>query len=101
MTPEEQEAADKVATDKVNAPKVKKKTIDDLKSTDDVVVAFKNPAHVEEDGENKIEKEVVEQHVKYEFWLNIVKDKNGNPKYAAQRGAKLIGYVENGKVIKF
>lgn len=114
MTPEEQakadaaqEAAEKAAA--AEAAKLaaeakksaKKKTIDDLKPHDDVAVEFKNPVHVSEDGENTVEKQKIIQHVKYAYWLALKKDAKGNVSYAALRGAKLIGYVENGKVIPF
>jgi hypothetical protein len=125
MTPEEQQAADDAAAQerqdeeaklkaqeeakaKADKAKVKpeksaklKKTIGDLKSTDTVVVSFKNPTHAIEDDENTVKKEEVVQHVKYEYWLSLPKDKNGAPKYSTVRGAKLIGYVEDGEVIKF
>jgi hypothetical protein len=102
MTPEEQEVADKTASEKGNASKSKKKTIGDLKSTDTVIVGFRNPVHVEEDGENTTRKEDIEQHVKYEYWLSLAKDSKGNPKFSTLRGAKLLGYVdENGKETRF
>jgi hypothetical protein len=99
MTAEEQEAADKAAAEKKTA---KKKTIEDLKASDDVVIEFKNPVHVEEDGDSSVQKEKVVQHVKYAFWLGLKKDAKGNPMYSTLKGAKLIGYVqEDGKVVEF
>ncbi|MCF2487470.1 hypothetical protein [Dyadobacter sp. CY347] len=95
----EREAADKAAADK--AKTAKKKTLADLKSSDDVVIEFKNPVHVEEDGENSVRKEKVVQHVKYAFWQGLKKDDKGNPAYSTLRGAKLIGYVQDDKVIEF
>ncbi|WP_026630061.1 hypothetical protein [Dyadobacter alkalitolerans] len=96
----DQEAADKAAAEKAKASK-KKKTLDDLKSSDDVVIEFKNPVHVEEDGESSVKKEKIIQHVKYAFWQGLKKDDKGNPAYSTLRGAKLIGYVEDDEVIKF
>jgi hypothetical protein len=114
MTAEEQEAADKAAAEKAKADKeaadkaaaekktAKKKTIEDLKASDDVVIEFKNPVHVEEDGDSSVQKEKVVQHVKYAFWLGLKKDAKGNPMYSTLKGAKLIGYVqEDGKVVEF
>lgn len=125
MTQEEKEAAEKAAADKAKADKEaadklaaetakkekdaadkaaklsKKKSIEDLKSTDTVVVSFKNPVLVSEDGENTVEKSVIEQHVKYAFWLGLRKDKGGNVLHSTLRGAKLVGYVEDEEVIRF
>jgi len=123
MTPEEKEAADKAAADKAKeaadklaadnakkekeaadkaAAKAPKKKESDLKATDTVAVSFKNPVHVSEDGENKVEKETITQHVKYAFWLGLRKDGKGNVLHSTLRGAKLIGYVdEDENVIKF
>ena len=95
-----QEAAEKAAAAEAKKA-TKKKTIDDLKSTDDVVITFKNPVFVEEDGEDEIKKEPIKQFVKYAFWLGLKKDAKGNPSYDTLKGAKLFGYVENGKVIEF
>jgi membrane protein involved in colicin uptake len=95
----EKEAAEKAAVEK--AKTAKKKTPADLKSSDDVVIEFKNPVHVEEDGESSVKKEKIVQHVKYAFWQGLKKDDKGNPAYSTLRGAKLIGYVEDGKVIQF
>ncbi|GGH42861.1 hypothetical protein GCM10007423_39820 [Dyadobacter endophyticus] len=97
----EKEAADKAAAAEAKKS-AKKKTIADLKSSDEVVVTFKNPVAVSEDGENSITKEVVKQHVKYAFWQGLKKDDKGNPTYSTLRGAKLFGYVDDsGKVIEF
>lgn len=95
----EKEAAEKTAADKSKS--AKKKTLADLRSSDDVAVEFKNPVHVEEDGESSVKKEKIIQHVKYAFWQGLKKDDKGNPSYSTLRGAKLVGYVEDGKVIEF
>lgn len=96
-----QEAAEKASAAEAKKAK-KKKTIADLKSTDEVVVTFKNPVAVSEDGENKVDKEVIKQHVKYAFWQGLKKDDKGNPAYSTLRGAKLFGYVDDsGEVIEF
>lgn len=112
MTPEEQKAKEEAdalakaeadaAKEQAKAAKAKKKTVADLKPADDVVVAFKNPVAVSEDGENSIVKEQVKQHVKYAYWMGLKKDDKGNPSYSTLRGAKLVGYVDDsGKVIEF
>lgn len=125
MTQEEKEAAEKAAADKAKADKEaadklaadnakkekeaaekaarssKKKTVEELKATDTVVVSFKNPVLISEDGENTVDKSVIEQHVKYAFWVGLRKDKSGNVLHSNLKGAKLVGYVEDEKVIKF
>ena len=103
----DKEAADKAKVEKEAADKAaaktakKKRTVADLKSSDDVVIEFKNPVHVEEDGESSVRKEKIVQHVKYAFWQGLKKDAKGNPAYSTLRGAKLIGYVEDDQVIEF
>ena len=86
---------------KLVSPSSFKKSVSDLKSIDDVIVSFKNPVAESEDGVHEIKKQVVKQHVKYAFWLGLRKDKSGNALHSTLRGAKLIGYVEDGEEVLF
>jgi len=95
------EEAELKAQQEAYAKSLRKKTITDLKSTDDVIVSFKNPVAESEDGVHEIKKQVVKQHVKYAFWLGLRKDKSGNALHSTLRGAKLIGYVEDGEEVLF
>ncbi len=101
----DKEAADKAAAEKAAADKAAKakpkKTFDDLKSTDTIIVQFQAPTAKEEDGENVVGAEPVKQHVKKLFWINLAKNKKGYPLHSPMKGAKLIGYVEDGKEILF
>lgn len=86
---------------KSSAPASFKKSESQLKTTDTVIVSFKNPVHVTEDGENKIDTERIVQHVKFAFWEGLRKDSKGNVLHSTMRGAKLIGYVQDEEEILF
>lgn len=95
------EAANKAAADAKAAKAKPKKTFDELKSTDTIVVEFRPPTAKEEDGENVVGTASTKQHVKKLFWMNLAKNKKGFPLHSPMKGAKLLGYVEDGKEINF